>query len=128
MLQALLLAALVAAPLGSAALFVPARLIDRGTGAWSAVRRFMLAVIGTAVLAAAAAGVLRLLGATEHNLVAGAALHLPVRYHLTVGVPIGIPIRHTHPDWEPHVLPVPVRLAEHLRLAHQQPQPLAPSP
>ena len=77
MLQALLLAALVAAPLGSAALFVPARLIDRGTGAWSAVRRFMLAVIGTAVLAAAAAGVLRLLGATEHNLVAGAAVHLP---------------------------------------------------
>ena len=73
MLQALLLAALVAAPLGSAALFVPARLIDRGTGAWSAVRRLMLAVIGTAVLAAAAAGVLRLLGATEHNLLAGAA-------------------------------------------------------
>jgi hypothetical protein len=33
----------------------------------------LLAVIGTAVLAAAAAGVLRLLGATEHNLVAGAA-------------------------------------------------------
>ena len=32
MLQALLLAALVAAPLGSAALFVPARLIDRGPG------------------------------------------------------------------------------------------------
>ena len=36
MLQALLLAALVAAPLGSAALFVPARLIDRGTGTWPA--------------------------------------------------------------------------------------------
>ena len=55
MLQALLLAALVAAPLGSASLFVPARLTDRGPGTWSAVRRFLLAVIGTAVLAAAAA-------------------------------------------------------------------------
>jgi cellulose synthase/poly-beta-1,6-N-acetylglucosamine synthase-like glycosyltransferase len=73
MLQALLLAALVAAPLGSAALFVPARLIDRGGGTWPAVRRILLAVIGTAVLAAAVAGVLRLLGATEHNLLAGAA-------------------------------------------------------
>jgi glycosyltransferase involved in cell wall biosynthesis len=73
MLQALLLAALIAAPLGSAALFVPARLIDRGAGIWPAVRRILLAVIGTALLAAAVAGALRLLGATEHNLVAGAA-------------------------------------------------------
>src|SRR6516162_6822931 len=73
MLQALLLAALIAAPLGSAALLVPARLIDRGAGTWPAVRRVLLAVIGTVVLAAAVAGVLRLLGATDHNLVAGAA-------------------------------------------------------
>src|SRR6202451_4626528 len=73
MLQALLLAALIAAPLGSAALFVPARLIDRGAGTWPAVRRVVLAVIGTVVLAAAVGGVLRLIGATEHNLVAGAA-------------------------------------------------------
>src|SRR6202451_2578242 len=73
MLQALLLAALVAAPLGSAALFVPARLVDRGAGTWPAVRRVVLAVIGTAVLAAAVGGVLRLIGATEHNLLAGAA-------------------------------------------------------
>ena len=73
MLQALLLAALVAAPLGSAALFVPARLIDRGAGTWSAVRRFVLAVIGTAVLAVLVGVALRLLGATEHNLIAGAA-------------------------------------------------------
>jgi cellulose synthase/poly-beta-1,6-N-acetylglucosamine synthase-like glycosyltransferase len=73
MLQALLLAALIAAPLGSAALFVPARLIDRGGGAWSAVRRFVFAVIGTVLLAAAVALALRLLGATEHNLVAGVA-------------------------------------------------------
>ena len=73
MLQALLLAALIAAPLGSAALFVPARLIDRGAGTWPAVRRVVLAVIGTVVLAAAVAGFLRLIGATEHNLLAGAA-------------------------------------------------------
>ena len=73
MLQALLLAGLVAAPLGSAALFVPARLIDRGPGTWSAVRRFVLAVIGTALLAAAVGIALRLLGATEHNLLAGVA-------------------------------------------------------
>ncbi len=73
MLQAILLAALVAAPLGSAALFAPGRNLDRGAGTWPAVRRLLLAVIGTAVLAAAVAGVLRLLGATEHNLVAGAA-------------------------------------------------------
>src|ERR1700730_14458273 len=73
MLQALLLAALVAAPLGSAALFVPTRLIDRGAGTWPAVRRVVLTVIGTAVLAAVVAGALRLLGATEPNLLAGAA-------------------------------------------------------
>src|SRR5579863_1619575 len=73
MLQAILLAALIAAPLGSAALFVPARLVDRRPGTWSAVRRFVFAILGTAVLAAAVGGALRLLGATEHNLLAGAA-------------------------------------------------------
>jgi Glycosyltransferase like family 2 len=73
MLQALLLAGIVAAPLGSAALFVPTRLADRGAGTWPAVRRFVLAVIGTALLAAVVAGALRLLGATEHNLIAGTA-------------------------------------------------------
>jgi hypothetical protein len=73
MLQTLLLAAIVAAPLGSASLFVPARFIDRGGGTWSAVRRFVFALIGTALLAAAVGVALRLLGATEHNLVAGVA-------------------------------------------------------
>jgi hypothetical protein len=73
MLQALLLAGIVAAPLGSAALFLPGRPRDRGAGAWPATRRLLLALTGTVVLAAAAAGVLRLLHATEHNLVAGAA-------------------------------------------------------
>jgi hypothetical protein len=39
MLQALLLAGLVAAPLGSLALFVPMRRRPGRTGAWSAIRR-----------------------------------------------------------------------------------------
>jgi cellulose synthase/poly-beta-1,6-N-acetylglucosamine synthase-like glycosyltransferase len=69
----MLLAAIVAAPLGSAALFLPGRRPHRGTGTWLAVRRFVLAVIGILVLAAAAAVTLRLLGASEHNLVAGVA-------------------------------------------------------
>src|SRR5690349_2242391 len=73
MLQALLLAGLVAAPLGSLALFVPIRRHDRRAGAWSAIRRFILAVIGTVVLAAVVAVALRLLGASQHNLIAGAA-------------------------------------------------------
>ncbi len=73
MLAALLLAGIVAAPLGSAGLFVPARPRARVAGAWATSRRFLLALVGTAVLAAAAAGVLRLLHATEHNLVAGVA-------------------------------------------------------
>ena len=46
MLQALLLAGLVAAPLGSLALFVPMRGRPGRTGAWSAIRRFVLAVAG----------------------------------------------------------------------------------
>ena len=73
MLQALLLAGLVAAPLGSLALFVPIRRHARRAGAWSAIRRFILDVIGTVVLAVAVAVVLRLLGASQHNLLAGTA-------------------------------------------------------
>src|SRR3974377_1174572 len=73
MLEALLLAAIVAAPLRSAAPFPPARRHAHDTGAWPAVRRFTLAVVGTVVIAAAAAGLLRLLKASEHNLVVGVA-------------------------------------------------------
>jgi len=73
MLQALLLAGLVAAPLGSLALFVPIRRHDRRAGAWSAIRRFILAVAGTVILVAAVAVALRLLGASQHNLIAGVA-------------------------------------------------------
>src|SRR5215469_14176338 len=73
MLQAMLLAGIVAAPLGSAALFLPARRHTRRAGAWSAIRRFGLAVMGTVVLALAVAIILRLLGASQHNLAGGVA-------------------------------------------------------
>ena len=73
MLAALLLAGIVAAPLGSIALFTPARQHARTSGTWPALRRLGLAVLGTAVLAAVVAGVLRLLHVSEHNLVAGLA-------------------------------------------------------
>jgi hypothetical protein len=69
----MLLAGIVAAPLGSVALFLPARQHARDVGTWPAVRRFVLAVIGTVVVAAAAAALLRQLKASEHNLVAGVA-------------------------------------------------------
>ena len=73
MLQAILLAGIVAAPLGSAALFLPMRRHARRAGTWSAIRRFVFAVIGTVVLAVAVTAILRLLGASQHNLVAGVA-------------------------------------------------------
>src|SRR5690349_22718518 len=65
MLQALLLAGLVAAPLGSLALFVPIRRRAGRAGAWSAIRRFILAVDGTVVLAAAGAGDVRPVGRSQ---------------------------------------------------------------
>jgi len=43
------------------------------------VRRFVLAIVGTVVVAAAAAGLLRLLRASEHNLVVGVAGWLSTR-------------------------------------------------
>jgi hypothetical protein len=73
MLAALLLAGIVAAPLGTAALFAGARPRAHGAGAGAAVRRVLLDLLGTVLVAAAAAGVLRLLHATERNLVAGVA-------------------------------------------------------
>jgi Glycosyltransferase like family 2 len=67
-LAALLLAGIIAAPLGSAALLLPVGEHPRPGGAWPNTRRFALAVLGTIVLAALVAGVLKLLGVTEHNL------------------------------------------------------------
>ena len=73
MLEALVIAGIIAAPLGSAGLFLPASRPARVAGMWPNIRRFTLAVAGTAVLAAAVAGTLRLVHATEHNLLAGVA-------------------------------------------------------
>jgi cellulose synthase/poly-beta-1,6-N-acetylglucosamine synthase-like glycosyltransferase len=71
MLQAMLLAGIVAAPLGSAALFLPARRTTQNAGAWPALRRFALAVVGTVMLAMAVALILRVIGASSRNLSAG---------------------------------------------------------
>ena len=73
MLAAVLLAAIVAAPLSSAALFAPVRSRGRASGRWPATRRFVLALVGTAVVAAVAAGVLTLLRVTRSNIVAAVA-------------------------------------------------------
>jgi glycosyltransferase involved in cell wall biosynthesis len=73
MLAALLLAGIIAAPLGSLLLFLPAKRRFKASGAWPAIRRFVLAVLGTALLAGAVAGVLKLLNVTQHNFVAGVA-------------------------------------------------------
>ncbi|MGE5134482.1 MAG: glycosyltransferase [Gemmatimonadota bacterium] len=73
MLAALLLAALLAAPVGSALLFLPARQRVRTTGAWPEIRRLGLAVLGTALLAAAVGEALRLLAVSGPSLLAGVA-------------------------------------------------------
>src|SRR5262249_36249203 len=74
MLAALLLAGMIAAPLGSIALLLPVRAPDRPAGGWSATRRFVLAILGTVVLAALVAVVLKfLLGVNRHNLIVGIA-------------------------------------------------------
>jgi hypothetical protein len=74
MLEALVIAGIVAAPLGSAALFLPhaAARDPSGARAWPAIRRFLLAIVGTVALAAAAAAILKVFGATNGNLEAGA--------------------------------------------------------
>ena len=74
MLAALLLAGIIAAPLGSIALLLPVRTPSGQPGAWSATRRFVLALIGTVVLIALVAVVLKLLlGVNRHNLIVGIA-------------------------------------------------------
>jgi glycosyltransferase involved in cell wall biosynthesis len=73
MLAALLLAGIVGAPLGSAGLFLPIQRRVRASGVWPAVRRFVLAIVATLVLAAVVVGILKLIGVSSHNLVAGLA-------------------------------------------------------
>src|SRR4051794_2215257 len=71
----MLLAGIIAAPLGSVALFLPVRRHTRNAGIWPATRRLTLAVIGTVILAAAVTAVLReFLHATRQNLMTGAAV------------------------------------------------------
>jgi Glycosyl transferase family 2 len=73
MLAALLLAGLVAAPVTSAALFVPVRPRRRVAGTWPATRRLVLALLGTVLLAAVVAVVLTALHATRTNVIAATA-------------------------------------------------------
>jgi cellulose synthase/poly-beta-1,6-N-acetylglucosamine synthase-like glycosyltransferase len=73
MLSAYLLAGLLAAPIATGALFLRRPSRRRHAGAWSWTRRFVFAVAGTAMLAAAVAVLLGLIGATVPNMVAGAA-------------------------------------------------------
>ena len=73
MLEALVIAGLVAASLSTAVLFLPIRHRERAASAGGAMWQVVLAVSGSAVLAAAAVGVLYLLRATEGNLILGGA-------------------------------------------------------
>jgi hypothetical protein len=72
-LAALVLAGIVAAPIGTAALLVQSRRRVRTVGTWPTIRRFGLAIGGTAALALAVVGSLRLLGDSEHLAIDGAA-------------------------------------------------------
>jgi cellulose synthase/poly-beta-1,6-N-acetylglucosamine synthase-like glycosyltransferase len=69
-LSALLLAALVATPLATVALFLRASPQRSVRGPWPWVRRTVLAIAGTVVLGAIAIGALAAIGATRANIVA----------------------------------------------------------
>ena len=73
MLAALVLAGIIAAPIGTIALLIKSSGQARSTGAWPPVRRFATAVGGTLLLGALVVGALRLLGVTERNSIVGAA-------------------------------------------------------
>ena len=73
MLAALLLAGILAAPVGSALLFLPTRPRASHSGAWPEIRRLALAAAATLLLAAVVAAALFLLGVSRPHLVAGAA-------------------------------------------------------
>ena len=73
MLAALVLAGIIAAPIGTIALLIHSARPARSTGAWPTTRRFASAIIGTVVLGALVAVAMRLLGVSEHNTIAGVA-------------------------------------------------------
>jgi glycosyltransferase involved in cell wall biosynthesis len=72
-LAALVLAGIIAAPIGTAGLLIQARRRARSSGAWPAIRRFVFAIGGTVVLAAVVVVALRSLGDSEHLAIDGAA-------------------------------------------------------
>ncbi len=73
-MHALLLAGILAAPLGFAGLVMPVKRHARTvTGRWSAIRRLVLAVVATAALAAVVAVSLRLLKVSGHGQSVGVA-------------------------------------------------------
>ena len=73
MLAALVLAGIIAAPIGTACLLVRARRPIRTAGIWPSIRRFGFAIGGTAVLALVVVVALRLLGDSQHYAIDGAA-------------------------------------------------------
>ena len=73
MLAALVLAGIIAAPVGTGALLVQARRRARTAGVWPTLRRLGFAIAGTALLGALVVGAMRLLGDSEHIAVEAAA-------------------------------------------------------
>ncbi len=73
MLAALVLAGIIAAPIGTACLLIRARRPTRTAGIWPSIRRFGFAIGGTAVLALVVVVALRLLGDSQHYAIDGAA-------------------------------------------------------
>ncbi len=73
MLAAVLIAGIVAAPVSSAALFVPVYQRGRVVGWWPATRQLVLALVGTAVLAVLIAAVLLLDRASRVDILAAVA-------------------------------------------------------
>jgi hypothetical protein len=72
-LAALLLAGIIAAPLSSVALFLPVGRRRNVAGAWPATRRLVFALAGTALVAAAIAAALTVIGVAREYVVAGVA-------------------------------------------------------
>jgi cellulose synthase/poly-beta-1,6-N-acetylglucosamine synthase-like glycosyltransferase len=72
-LASLVLAGIIAAPIGTLALLVKGRQPHQTSGRWASTRRLTTAVLGSVVLGALVVGVLRLLGVTERNSIVGAA-------------------------------------------------------
>ena len=74
MLATLLLAGIVAAPLGFVGLILPVKQRARAAaGRWAAIRRFVLALAATTALASAVAVSLRVLGVSRHDQAGGIA-------------------------------------------------------